>query len=132
MSFALEFHDNGVFLVFADVVTDEQLLESDEGLYRHTYPEGLQFQLVDLSDVRDFQASHKTMRYLGEKDREFSQANGRQLIVVVAPTHGRANSIVWEVWAQDTSAEDPVLLTKIVDTHDEAFAWLKENGIEIT
>jgi len=131
MSFNLEFHDNGVTLSFADVVTDEDLLESDDGLYGHDYPQGLQFQLVDLTDVRDFQASHKTMRYLGEKDREYSQTHGRQLIAVVAPTHGRANTIVWEVWAQDNSAPDPALLTKIVDDRSEALAWLKENGIEI-
>lgn len=132
MSFALEFHPNGVVLTFADIVGDEDLLQSDDELYAHEYPAGLHFQLVDLSNVRDFQASHKTMRYLGEKDREFSQAHGRQLIVVIAPTQGRANTIVWEVWAQDTSASDPALLTKIVDTHDEALDWLKANGIELS
>lgn len=131
MSYQLEFRSNGVFLTFADVVTDDDLLKSDDGLYGHDYPDGLQYQLVDLSDVRDFQASHQTMRYLGEKDREFSQANGRQLIVVIAPTHGRANSIVWEVWAQDNSTDDPALLTKIVDTRLEALTWLKKHGIDV-
>lgn len=132
MSFVLEFHRNGVVLTFAGVVADEDVLKSDDELYGHQYPEGLQFQLVDLTDVRDFQASHKTMRYLGEKDREFSQTHGRQLIVVVAPIEGRANTIVWEVWAQDTSTSDPALLTKIVDSRDEAIQWLKENGIDIS
>ncbi|PQO29104.1 hypothetical protein C5Y96_15220 [Blastopirellula marina] len=127
----LVFYSNGVLMAHSGVVTDEDLLESDVELYSHEYPEGLQFQLVDLTDVRDFQASHKTMRYLGEKDREFSQTHGRQLIVVIAPTHGRANTIVWEVWAQDTSTNDPALLTKIVDRRDEAIQWLKDNGIEI-
>lgn len=132
MTFALEFQPNGVFLTFADVVTDEDLLESDRELYEHAYPAGLQFQLVDLTHVRDFQASHKTMRFLGEKDREFSQTHGRQWIAVIAPTHGRSNTIVWEVWAQDTSTADPALLTKIVDNREEALAWLKANGIEVS
>lgn len=131
MSFNLEFHPNGVFLTFEDVVTDDDLLASDDQLYEHDYAEGLQYQLVNLTEVRDFQASHQTMRYLGEKDREFSQSHGRQLIVVIAPTQGRANSIVWEVWAQDTSNQDPALLTKIVDTRGEAVAWLKQHGIEV-
>ena len=131
MPFTLEFHDHGVFLTFTDVVTDEDVLQSDDQLYGHDYPAGLQFQLVDLTDVREFNASHKTMRYLGEKDREFSQTHGRQLIVVVAPIQGRANSIVWEVWAQDTATPDPALLTKIVDNRDEAVAWLKEHGIDL-
>ncbi|WP_207398262.1 hypothetical protein [Bremerella alba] len=132
MPFALEFQNNGVFLTFAEVVTDEHLLESDEQLYGHVYPDGLQFQLVDLTEVRDFRASHKTMRYLGEKDREYSQTHGRQVIAVIAPTQGRSNSIVWEVWAQDTSTSDPALVTKLVDNREEAVAWLKENGIEIS
>lgn len=132
MPFALEFHNNGVFLIFTGVVTDEDLLESDDDLYGHVYPDGLQFQLVDLTEVRDFRASHKTMRYLGEKDREYSQTHGKQKIAVIAPTHGRANSIVWEVWAQDNSTEDPALLTKIVDSHLEAVTWLRKNGIEIS
>lgn len=131
MAYQLEFRSNGVFLIFAEVVTDDDLLKSDDELYGHDYPEGLQFQLVDLSEVRDFQASHKTMRYLGEKDREFSQTHGNQLIVVIAPTQGRANSIVWEVWAQDNSTEDPALLTKIVDTRLEAVTWLKKHGIDV-
>lgn len=131
MSYRLEFRSNGVFLIFAEVVTDDDLLKSDDELYGHDYPEGLQYQLVDLSEVRDFQASHKTMRYLGEKDREFSQTHGNQLIVVIAPTQGRANSIVWEVWAQDNSTEDPALLTKIVDTRLEAVTWLKKHGIDV-
>ena len=131
MSYNLVYQPNGVFMTFADVVTDEDVLASDEELYGHDYAEGLQFQLVDLTEVRDFQASHQTMRYLGEKDREFSQSHGRQLIVVIAPTQGRANSIVWEVWAQDTSNDDPALLTKIVDNRDDAVAWLKQHGIEV-
>lgn len=132
MTVELVFYDNGVLLAHSGIVTDEDLLESDKDLYGHTYPQGLQFQIVDLSDVRDFQASHQTMRYLGEKDREFSQMNDRQLIVVIAPTHGRANSIVWEVWAQDTHTDDPALLTKIVDSRLEALTWLSKHGINVT
>jgi len=130
MSFDLKFLDSGVVLTFADVVTDDNLLESDQQLYGHAYPQGMRYQLVDLTEVRDFQASHQTMRYLGEKDREYAQTHGRVLIAVVAPTHGRANSIVWEVWAQDTSTADPALLTKVVDNREEAIAWLSEYGFE--
>lgn len=113
------------------VVTDDELLSSDHDIYAHVYPEGMQFQLVDLDEVTDFQGSMDTLRYLGEKDRELAQKAGhRRYIVVIAPSQGRRQSILWQVWAQDTNTDDPVILTKIVHSIEEAREWLHENDVD--
>ena len=132
MPIAMEFYDNGVVVRHTGVITDDELLQAERDIYDYVYREQLQFQIIDLADVEVSQASGETMRFLGQTDYALAKSLDRQHIVVVAPTHGRSQSIIWEVWVQDADAHDPAILMEIVNTIDEAIRWLGNNGVKFS
>ena len=132
MPIAMEFYDNGVVVRHTGVITDDELIQAERELYAYVYREQLQFQIIDLADVEVSQASGETMRFLGQTDYALAKSLDRQHIVVVAPTHGRSQSIIWEAWVQDADAHDPAILMEIVNTIDEAIRWLGNNGVKFS
>jgi len=131
MPIALEFYDNGVVVRHTVVIADDELIQAEREIYSYVYPQRLRFQIIDLTEVEVFQASGETMRFLGQTDYALTKSLDRQHIVVVAPAHGRSQSIIWEAWAQDADTNDPAILTEIVNTIDEAIRWLGDNGVKI-
>ena len=132
MPIAMEFYDNGVVVRHTGVITDDELLQAERDIYDYVYREQLQFQIIDLADVEVSQASGEPMRFLGQTDYALAKSLDRQHIVVVAPTHGRSQSIIWEAWVQDADAHDPAILMEIVNTIDEAIRWLGNNGVKFS
>ena len=132
MPIAMEFYDNGVVVRHTGVITDDELIQAERELYAYVYREQLQFQIIDLADVEVSQAPGETMRFLGQTDYALAKSLDRQHIVVVAPTHGRSQSIIWEAWVQDADAHDPAILMEIVNTIDEAIRWLGNNGVKFS
>ena len=132
MPIAMEFYDNGVVVRHTGVITDDELLQAERDIYDYVYREQLQFQIIDLADVEVSQASGETMRFLGQTDYALAKSLDRQHIVVVAPTHGRSQSIIWEAWVQVADAHDPAILMEIVNTIDEAIRWLGNNGVKFS
>jgi hypothetical protein len=68
---------------------------------------------------------------VAREDLAMARELGEQFIVVIAPNNGRVQSIIWEVWAQGTTSRDPAIRTTIVNTIDEAIAWLSGHGVEL-
>ena len=68
MATVLEFYRNGVVVRHRGVVTDEEMLEMERGIYSYAYPAPLEFQVIDLSRVSDFRASPEMMRDIGRMD----------------------------------------------------------------
>ena len=132
MSIALEFYDNGVILRHSGIITDEELIQAENDIYDHEYPEQLQFQIIDLAEVEAFQASDETMRYLGQKDHAQSKIRNHQFVVVIAPMHCRTKTMIWEVWAQDKDSREPTIFTEIVNTTEEAIKWLEGNRVNVS
>lgn len=132
MPIALEFYKNGVVIRHTGIITDEELIQAEREIYSHLRLEQLQFQIVDLTEVRDFKASADTMRHLGQTDYTKAHSLNRQHVAVIAPSQGRAMSSIWEAWAKDKDIDDPAILTKIVNTTEEAKKWLEENGINVS
>ena len=132
MPIPLEFYKNGVVLKHIGVITDEELIQVEHDIYDHEYPEKLQFQIVDLVEVEDFQGSDETMRLLGQKDRALAKTLKQQHIVVISPDKYKSKGIIWQKWAQDMDASNPSILTKIVDTIEEAITWLEDSRVDIS
>jgi len=130
MATVLEFYRNGLVVRHRGLVTDEEMLETERGIYRHAYPAPLEFQVVDLSQVTDFRASPETMRDVGRMDRDMARALKRQYVAVIAPSQGRAMAIVWQAWATE-GGRSPSLVTTKVNTIDEAQDWLCGQGIAV-
>ncbi len=128
MAAVLEFYKNGVIVRHSGIVIDEDVIEVERSIYGHRYPEPLQFQIVDLSGVKEFRVSVETMREVGRIDREKAKSLNRQCVAVVTPSQGRAMTIIWQAWASD-GFESPSLLTKNANTIEEAEHWLSDQGI---
>ncbi len=130
MATVLEFYRNGVVVRHQGVVTDQEMLETERGIYSHAYPVPLEFQIADLSQVSDFRVSLETMRDVGRMDRDMARSLKRQHVAVIAPSQGRAMAIVWQAWATEGGQSSSLVTTK-VNTISEAQDWLRGQGIDV-
>ncbi|PQO34621.1 hypothetical protein DTL21_14020 [Bremerella cremea] len=131
MPFELEFYNHGVVIKLFGFVTNDELITVNHKINCHDYPAKLQFELIDMRKVDEIPSSMETARFLGERDRELAKESGqRRHIVLVAPSRGRAPSILWQVWAKDPNTEDPAIVTKLVRTARHARDWLKQQEID--
>jgi hypothetical protein len=132
MPIELQFHDNGVVIRESGIISDNDFMDAVDAIYAHKYPDGLHFQLADLSSVTEFSVSADTMRSVGTRDLRESKALPTQHLVVVAPpsSYTRLMNKVWEIWAMDND-HAPSVKTNIVNTFPEAIAWLETFGIQV-
>jgi hypothetical protein len=126
LSIICEFKPNGVIVWHREVITDDDLFKANKELYSHIYDEGFQFQLLDLSEVVEFDVSDEAMRYLADMDRKFKK-DTKQFACVVAPTsHTIAKSTLWKILSTEDDFEN-----KVVNNIDDAIEWFKLKGINI-
>lgn len=106
------------------VITEKDLIKANKDLYSHKYDEGLQFQLLDLSEVVEFDVSHEAMRRLADMDRN-AKKEKIQFACVVAPTADIvAKSTLWEIISREDDFEN-----KIVHNIEEAILWFESKRI---
>ncbi|PCJ55056.1 MAG: hypothetical protein COA79_21200 [Planctomycetota bacterium] len=126
MPVKLDFRKNGVILWHEGVIVDADLINCQKELMSHEFEEEFQFQLIEGTNIEEFNVSANTMQGLGSSDSEIKNVN-KQYAVAVAP-----NDLIFgmgRIW--QAFAEDELFISCLVKTFDEAISWLKENGIEI-
>ena len=119
-----EYRPDGVILWHHGQITDDMLLEANRAIYEHDYPQGMRFQVIDLSDVTSYDVTGETMRQLAAMDVEQSPD---ALACAIAPddlTYGMCR-----IWI--TMAEEGPLQIEIFRSPDDATAWLHSQGIDI-
>jgi len=124
MSITCDFRPNGVILWHEGVITDQMLLDINDELYAHRYEQGMQFQLIELSAVEQFDVSAEIMRQLAETDKAINQ---NVVACAVAPddlAYGMAS-----IWT--SMSESPGFDVTVVRTREEARAWLASKGIDL-
>jgi hypothetical protein len=133
MPIKLEFHENGVLFLASGLVTDEELVKAERGIYTHNYAGKLEYQLCDFTKVTDFQPTSDTMRSIGLWDRKMASELSRQNVAIVARdgSYVRTMGLIWEVWTQDSSTGAQGVLTNMVNAWEEAVKWFDSFGIAI-
>jgi len=120
----IEYRPNGVILWHRDVITDDMLLQANQAIYEHDYPQGMRFQIVELSGVTSYDVTADTMRRLAEMD---VQQGPDALACAIAPddlTYGMCR-----IWI--TMADDGPLNIEIFRNPQDATAWLSSHGIDV-
>ena len=126
MTVRCEYKSNGVIVWHSGVITDEMLLIANKELYAHEYKEGLQFQLLELTDVQEFNVSSVTMAQLAEMDRKINKGK-KVFACVVAPDDLMFGlSRMWDIQAGGDDLD-----TMVVRTINDAIAWFASKGIRL-
>lgn len=126
MSIICDFKPNGVIVWHREIIDNNDLIKANKEIYSHIYDQGFQFQLLDLSEVVEFDVSNETMRYLADMDRKFKKDKKQFACVVTPNSHTIAKSTLWKILSSEDDFEN-----KIVDDIDDAIAWFKSKDINI-
>ncbi len=120
-----DFRPNGVIVWHSGEVTGKEMVTANEEIYAHSYEEGLHFQLLDLTDVTEFNAVTGDMNKLAEMDRN-AEKRVKQYACVVAPTAYMFElARLWDLQSYEGFFE-----TNVVRSQEEALSWFAERGIE--
>jgi len=124
-----EFRTNGVILWHSGVITGQEVIETNDAIYKHQYEGRLLFQLADLSDVEEFNVSSNDMKHIADMDRLYKEAiHNIQYCCVVAPSDALyARSRQWNIQAQEDDFH-----ANVVRSMDKAIAWFKSKGITVS
>lgn len=126
MTIKCEFRPNGVIVWHSGVISAKELFQTNTEIYSHNYLEGLQFQLIELSEVIEFNVSSEDMNRLADMDINMEK-DRKQFACVVAPSDllfGLAR--IWNTQSEDSDFE-----TNVVHSMDEAISWFESKDIHI-
>lgn len=127
MSIICDFKSNGVIAWHQGVINSNDLIQANKKIYSHKYDEGLEFQLIDVTKVEEFNVSPEDMRILAEMDRNEIK-HKKQFACVVAPSDslfGMAR--MWNIQSEENNFEN-----NVVRSMEEAITWFKSKDIKIS
>lgn len=101
-------------------LTGREIIESNNRIYGDARFDDLHCQLVDLSDVYDFDVSDSEMKHMAYLDMAASKSNPKIKVAVVAPA-GAAREVA-DVYGKYSN--NSIWEAAIFGTRDEAIAWL--------
>ncbi len=90
MSYELIWENRGVVFRFRDVVTGDELVQSNLDVYADPKFESIEYELAMFSDSVEFEASSETVRRVANMDAEASKRNPKIIVAIVslpAPSH---------------------------------------------
>ena len=122
-----EYKSNGVLITCTDIVNGSELLKSNSGSYKHVYPDGLKFQLVDYSDTTELRLTSKQIEALAAQDSEYLICNPPYIGVLVAKSdfiYGMCR--MWQIILDNTPFD-----TFVARTYQQALEWLHSKDITI-
>lgn len=105
---------------YSGSLTGREIIESNNRIYGDERFDDLRHQLVDLSDVDDFNVSDIDMKHMAHLDKAAARSNSKIKLALVAPT-GPASEVAE---AYGNYSRDSIWETVIFETRDEAIAWL--------
>ena len=127
MTIKFEFRDNGVIMWHSANITGSEVLQANSDVYSHKYDRGLEFQLIDLSEVSEFHASSSDMMMLAKMDRDVKK-DKKQFACVVTPSDLLFGiSRQWSIQSEGDDFE-----TNVVRSIHESIIWLESKGISVS
>lgn len=121
-----QFKPTGVIMWHRGVVTDEELIAANAEVCAHPDCADFHFQLINLLEVTEFNATPHGMQQLALMDRQVVR-NRQQFACVVAPDDlSFGMSRIWNAHADENEFR-----AHVVRSLEEAVNWFAKNGIEV-
>ena len=126
MPYKLDWEPSGVVFRFSGVVSDEDLLASNEDVYAHSSFSTLKYELVDFSAIGKADVSSETVRTVADLDLAAAKINPHVKVAIIVNTDfGRGMSSMYALSQESTGG---TWRTEIFDNEEDARAWLMENS----
>ena len=122
MSYELIWEDRGVLFQFQNVVTGDELVQSNLDVYADPKFESIEYELAMFSDSVEFEASSETVRRVANMDAEASKRNPNIIVAIVASQlviRGLAN-----LYRLNSEIAGGTWETEFFETEQEAREWL--------
>ena len=122
MSYELIWEDRGVLFQFWDVVSGDELVQSNLDVYADPRFESIECELVIFSDSVEFAASSESVRRVAKMDATASQRNPNIVVAIVASQlviQGLVN-----LYRLQSDFEGSTWETEFFETVDEARTWI--------
>ena len=124
MSYELIWEDRGVIFQFRDVVSGDELVQSNLDVYADPQFETIEYELAIFSDSVKFEASSETVRRVAEMDAEASQRKPKVIVAIVASQtviRGLVN-----LYRLQSEVAGGTWRTEFFGTKQDARRWLTE------
>ena len=122
MSYELIWEDRGVLFQFQNVVTGDELVQSNLDVYADPKFESIEYELAMFSDSVEFEASSETVRRVANMHAEASKRNPNIIVAIVASQlviRGLAN-----LYRLNSEIAGGTWETEFFETEQEAREWL--------
>ena len=122
LSYELIWEDRGVLFRFRDVVTGDELVQSNLDVYANPKFESIEYEVAIFSDSVKFEASSETVRRVAEMDAAASKRNPKVVVAIVASQtviRGLAN-----LYRLQSEVAGGTWETEFFETEPDARRWL--------
>ena len=121
MPYELSWEPLGVVFRFSGVVSDGDLVASNNEVYANPLFPTMTYQIVDFSVIEEFGVSSETIRVVAEMDRRAAESNPAVKAAIIATTtllRGMSN-----MYALNHEAMGGTWVVKFFESEKEARAW---------
>ncbi len=121
MSYEISWEPSGVVFRFSGVVSDEDLIASNEEVHTSPLFPTMRYEIVDFSLIEEFGASSATVRAIAESDQRAAETNPdvKEAIITSAPLiRGMSN-----MYALTHESKGGTWTVEIFEREKEARAW---------
>ncbi len=126
MSYELIWENRGVVFRFRDIVTGDELVQSNLDVYADPKFERIEYELAIFSDSVKFEASSETVRRVAEMDAAASNRNPKVIVAIVASQlviRGLVN-----LYRLQSEVAGGTWQTEFFETEPEARNWLAQTS----
>ena len=120
MPYETIWEEKGVYWKYSGILTGDDILQSNIGIYGDSRFDNLRYQLVDMLDVESFDVDTEAMEEVTAMDAGASQTNPRLVVALVA-TQVQAKRLV-ELY--ETTTGGAPWETAIFESVEEARVWI--------
>ena len=124
MSYELIWENRGVVFQFRDVVTGDELVQSNLDVYSDPKFESIEYELANFSDTVRFEASSEMVRRVAAMDAAASKRNPNIIVAIVASQtviRGLVN-----LYRMQSEVAGGTWVTEFFETEPEARKWLEK------
>jgi len=124
MSYKTRWEEKGVYWIFSETLTNDDLLVSTKKLYSDPRYPSIKYTINDFNAVTSFPIESSMVRQVAEIDAEYSKVNPNVKVAVVANSQVIKGLTKMYQTYFELSIENDTPFVKIFETVDDARKWI--------
>jgi hypothetical protein len=126
MPYEIDWEPSGVCFRFSGVVSDGDLVSSNEEVYASPLFSAMRYQIADFGTIDGFEASSETVRSVADSDRRAAEINPDVKVAIITSTpfmRGMSN-----MYALSHEAPGESWIVELFEGEENARAWVVRSG----